>query len=80
MSTATSPAATSGFAPLRQTVFAVLWAATIIGNIGAALMAPTWQAIVPELVGKADLKSAVALNSLGIDIFRAIGPRQGVTA
>lgn len=40
-------------------------------------MAPTWQAIVPELVGKADLKSAVALNSLGINISRAIGPALG---
>jgi predicted MFS family arabinose efflux permease len=40
-------------------------------------MAPTWQAIVPELVEKADLKSAVALNSLGINISRAIGPALG---
>ena len=168
MNTSTTPAPPSGFAPLRQTVFAVLWAATIIGNIGsfmrdvasawlvtdlsgapaavalvqaaatlpvfllaipagvlsdildrrrfliavqlllgcvslslmalaslgqlsvpalvgltfvggvgAALMAPTWQAIVPELIGKADLKSAVALNSLGINISRAIGPALG---
>lgn len=27
--------ASSGFGPLRQTVFAVLWVATIIGNIGS---------------------------------------------
>ena len=50
---------------------------TFVGGVGAALMAPTWQAIVPELVGKADLKSAVALNSLGINISRAIGPALG---
>ncbi|MCP4565356.1 MAG: MFS transporter [Bosea sp.] len=50
---------------------------TFLGGVGAALMAPTWQAIVPELVGKADLKSAVALNSLGINISRAIGPALG---
>lgn len=50
---------------------------TFLGGVGAALMGPTWQAIVPELVDKKDLKSAVALNSLGINIARAIGPALG---
>lgn len=50
---------------------------TFLGGVGAALMAPTWQAIVPELVSKDELKSAVALNSLGINISRAIGPALG---
>jgi Na+/melibiose symporter-like transporter len=39
---------------------------TFLGGIGAALMGPTWQAIVPELVPRDDVKGAVALNSLGI--------------
>jgi len=59
-----------------QTVFSLV-AFTFLGGIGAALMGPTWQAIVPELVGKKDLKSAVALNSLGINISRAVGPALG---
>lgn len=50
---------------------------TFVGGIGAALMGPTWQAIVPELVERKDLKNAVALNSLGINIARAIGPALG---
>ncbi|MEW6257483.1 MAG: MFS transporter [Pseudomonadota bacterium] len=50
---------------------------TFLGGIGAALMMPTWQSIVPELVARADLKSAVALNSLGINVARAIGPAAG---
>lgn len=50
---------------------------TFLGGIGAALMMPTWQSIVPELVSRQDLKSAVALNSLGINIARAIGPATG---
>lgn len=50
---------------------------TFAGGIGAALMGPTWQSIVPELVPRAELKSAVALNSLGINIARAIGPAAG---
>jgi len=50
---------------------------TFIGGVGAALMGPTWQSIVPELVPRADLKNAVALNSLGINIARALGPAAG---
>lgn len=54
-----------------------LIALTFVGGIGAALMGPTWQSIVPELVPRSDLKSAVALNSLGINIARSIGPAAG---
>lgn len=50
---------------------------TFLGGIGAALMGPTWQAVVPELVPREDVKSAVALNSLGINIARSIGPAAG---
>ncbi|WP_341487378.1 MFS transporter [Pararhizobium sp. A13] len=50
---------------------------TFLGGVGAALMGPTWQAIVPELVPREDVKSAVALNSLGINIARSIGPAAG---
>lgn len=51
-----------------------LLALTFVGGIGAALMAPSWQAIVPALVPRAQLRSAVALNSLGINLSRAVGP------
>ncbi len=54
-----------------------LVALTFVGGIGAALMGPTWQSIVPELVPRSDLKNAVALNSLGINIARALGPAAG---
>ncbi|MFG6458894.1 MFS transporter [Roseateles sp. BYS96W] len=54
-----------------------LVALTFVGGIGAALMGPTWQSIVPELVPKHDLKNAVALNSLGINVARALGPAAG---
>ena len=50
---------------------------TLLGGIGAALMGPVWQSIVPELVPRAQLRDAVALNSLGINISRAIGPAVG---
>ena len=50
---------------------------TFLGGVGAALMAPTWQSIVPELVPPRDLKGAVALSSLGINVARSIGPAAG---
>lgn len=56
---------------------ALLVGLTFLGGIGAALMGPTWQSIVPELVPKAELRSAVALNSLGFNIARALGPALG---
>lgn len=56
---------------------ALLLALTLAGGVGAALMGPPWQAIVPELVPKAELRPAIALNSLGINISRAVGPAFG---
>jgi MFS family permease len=50
---------------------------TFLGGVGTALAAPTWQAVVPELVPQTDIKGAVALSSLGINIARAIGPALG---
>lgn len=52
----------------------ILLGATFLLGVGAAMAAPPFQAIVPELVDKRDLSAAVALNSLGINISRAIGP------
>src|ERR1700683_2184943 len=54
-----------------------LVALTFVGGMGAALMGPTWQLFVPELGPKKYLKHAIALNSLGFNIARAIGPAAG---
>ncbi len=55
----------------------ILIALAFAGGIGAAMMGPTWQSIVPELVPPSTLRSAVALNALGVNIARAIGPATG---
>ncbi|MBK0400980.1 MFS transporter [Limibaculum sp. M0105] len=47
---------------------------TFLLGAGAAFVAPAWQAVVPGLVPRADLPSAVSLNSVGINVSRAIGP------
>lgn len=55
----------------------ILIAVTFLGGTCSALVGPAWQAIVPELVPAADMKNAVSLNSLGVNIARAIGPAAG---
>nr|WP_197019692.1 MFS transporter [Brevundimonas sp. EAKA] len=59
---------------LRLTTPLILLALTAVMGLGAALSAPAFQAIVPELVEKPALADAIALNGLGINIARAIGP------
>jgi MFS family permease len=46
-------------------------------GLGNAANAPAWQATIPELVGGRLLAPAVALNSAGFNIGRAIGPALG---
>ncbi|QBF31010.1 MFS transporter [Thalassococcus sp. S3] len=53
---------------------ALLLAFTFLIGTGAAFLAPAWQAIVPKLVPRSELPSAIALNSMGINVSRAIGP------
>lgn len=46
-------------------------------GLGSALNAPAWQAIIPDLVPRADLSAAVSLNSVAFNIARAVGPALG---
>jgi MFS family permease len=43
-------------------------------GIGTALTAPAWSAIVPELVPREDMVQAIALNGIGYNLTRAVGP------
>lgn len=55
----------------------VLLATTCLLSVGGAMSAPPLQAIVPDLVKPKDLAAAVSLNSLGINVSRAVGPALG---
>jgi MFS family permease len=46
-------------------------------SVGSAMSGPTWQAIVPELVPRAELPNAIALNSAAFNLARAVGPALG---
>jgi len=56
---------------------AALLAFIFVAGSAAALATPAWQAVVPQLVDHQALAPAVALNSAGFNISRAIGPALG---
>src|SRR6516162_2333301 len=62
---------------LRLTTPHLLLAFTFLLSFGSTLNGPAWQAIVPELVPRAELPAAVALNSAGFNVARAAGPALG---
>lgn len=65
------------FALMGAMTPAMLLALTFCGGVGAALSAPAWQSVVPQLVPRELMRPAIALNSLGVNIARAIGPAVG---
>ena len=52
----------------------VLLGFVFLAAAAAALIMPVWQSIVPLLVSPRLLQPAVALNSVGVNVSRAIGP------
>jgi len=50
---------------------------TFLLGLGAVMNDPAWQAITPELVSRGQHASAVALNSAGFNVARAVGPALG---
>lgn len=50
---------------------------TFLLSLGAALSMPAWQAMIPELVERDRLSSAVTLNGVSTNLARAVGPAAG---
>lgn len=55
----------------------LLLLATFQLGIAAAFTTPAWQALIPEIVGREQLSPAIALNGIGFNIARALGPIAG---
>ncbi|HET9303649.1 MAG TPA: MFS transporter [Propionibacteriaceae bacterium] len=53
---------------------ALLLALTFALAIGAAVQLPTWQAMIPELVPRTQLRAATRLDMVGVNVARSIGP------
>ncbi|MBV8915323.1 MAG: MFS transporter, partial [Acetobacteraceae bacterium] len=54
-----------------------LIALTFCIGIGTAMYQPAWGATVPEVVPRHDLVQAIALNGIGFNLARALGPALG---
>lgn len=55
----------------------ILLALGLTLGVGLALNLPAWQAMVPDLVPRGLVASAVALNSVAFNVARAVGPALG---
>ena len=55
----------------------ILLAFTFLLGVGAVMNDPAWQAITPEVISPTRHASAVALNSAGFNVARAVGPALG---
>jgi MFS family permease len=60
----------------RTGPWTLLWLTFALG-LGATLNGPAWAAIMPDLVPMSELPAAIALNSMGFNLARAIGPALG---
>ena len=72
-----SAAAMALFAYLDLMTPALLLALGLLMGTGLALNLPAWQALVPDLVPRGLVASAVALNSAAFNAARAVGPAIG---
>src|SRR5512133_1452445 len=50
---------------------------TFLLGLGSVMNDPAWQAITPEIVSHRNFAQAVALNSVGFNVARAVGPALG---
>jgi len=50
---------------------------TFVLGLGAIMNNPAWQAITPEIISPRQHAPAVALNSVGFNVARAVGPALG---
>ncbi|SCF31628.1 MFS transporter [Micromonospora mirobrigensis] len=53
---------------------ALLLTLTFALGVGQALTLPAWQAVIPELVPRAQLVHASALGSISVNLARSVGP------
>jgi len=63
-----------GFLTLTGLINAwMLLGLTLFMGMGTAMIMPTWQSIIPEVVPRSELQSAIGLNTMGMNISRVIG-------
>ncbi|HZV02492.1 MAG TPA: MFS transporter [Planctomycetota bacterium] len=54
-----------------------LLALTFLMGVGSAINDPAWAALTPDMLPRDDLPAGIALNSVGFNLARALGPALG---
>jgi len=67
----------AGLAYTHHITPASLLACVAVAGLGMALGSPAWAAMIPELVPRALVAEAVALNAVAFNLARAVGPAIG---
>ena len=52
----------------------ILLALTFLGGAGSGVTAPAWQAMIPDLVPRTQIRAASVLGSVSVNVGRAVGP------
>ncbi|MDG6105778.1 MFS transporter [Dactylosporangium aurantiacum] len=64
----------TGLTVAGQTTPALLLTLTFALGCGMAMTSPTYQAVIPELVPRHEIRAAAALGSISVNLARAVGP------
>jgi predicted MFS family arabinose efflux permease/quinol monooxygenase YgiN len=67
----------AGLTMTGLTTPAVLLVCTFILGLGTAMILPSWQATIPELVSRPEVPAAVTLHGVAFNVARAAGPAVG---
>ena len=64
----------AGLVVVGQMTPGLLLVLTFLGGAGSGVTAPAWQAMIPDLVPRAQIRPASVLGSVSVNVGRAVGP------
>jgi MFS family permease len=64
----------AGLMVVGQLTPGLLLLLTFLGGAGSGVTSPAWQAMIPDLVPRAQIRSASVLGSVSVNVGRAVGP------
>jgi MFS family permease len=64
----------AALAAVGQLTPGVLLALTFLGGAGSGVTAPAWQAMIPDLVPRTEIRAASVLGSVSVNMGRVVGP------
>jgi MFS family permease len=64
----------TALAAIGQLTPVVLLGLTFLGGAASGVSAPAWQAMIPDLVPRAEIRAASVLGSVSVNVGRAVGP------